>query len=395
MLRFIQKYLTFALNATPAVQTAAGLNATDTLKASQLATSPMASATPTAKSSLGLSYETVESKAELNVTVTCDDATLHTSLGHKLLRTRFRKKKGGHSKSDGGDENSSVCEEEESTDHLSTAAIAGIGVGCIVGATIMATAIAIAVHLWRGDKSSVDVEKASGDASTTTQVRADMSQIDSPAFDSYGSDSWLFLGLEAPVQHMAFAKSFTTLLLATSVVQAAGAFNSTDSVGISQNDASPAIVSLVPSESTLGRSPDITTASTIPYSASAGQYNVTITCNGDAPESYKIRSFGGKTSGHLKHKGGDDGEEDDEEEEDSLCQEPTASPQLSTAVIAAIVVGCVLGTAILVAVIALIIIVVRRRNRPHAAVKKSQFDVTAVSTSSLETSGRGPNGIVI
>ncbi|RYP32134.1 hypothetical protein DL767_005370 [Monosporascus sp. MG133] len=342
MLRFIKKYLTFALIAAPAVQAVAGFNATDNLKASQLATSPMASATSTAKSSLDLSYGTAEAKAEvstsldtarqLNVNVTCDDITLHTSLGHKLLRTRFPKKKGGHSKSDGGDEESSVCQEEESPDHLSTAATAGIIVGCIVGATIIATTLAIVIHLRRGDKSSVDVEKASGEALTTTQV---------PANDS------------------------------------------TDAGGYS------------PPESTLSPSPDITTASTNACSASAGQYNATITCNGDAPESYKVRSFGGRKGGHPKHKGGDGGEEDSEKEEGSLCQEPSASPQLSTAVIVAIVVGCVLGTAILVAAIAFIIAVVRCRNRSHAAVKKLQFDATAVSTSSLETGRHDPNGMVV
>ncbi|RYP73920.1 hypothetical protein DL771_003362 [Monosporascus sp. 5C6A] len=173
-----------------------------------------------------------------------------------------------------------------------------------------------------------------------------------------------------------FAKSFTTLLLATTVPK----------------DASPTIVALGPSESTPGPSPEIATASAKAYSASAGQYNVTVTCNGDAPESYKVRSTGAKKGGHPKHKGS---EEDDEGDEDSLCQEPTASSQLSTAVIVAIVVGCVLGAAILVAVIALIIVVVRRRNRSHAAVKKSQFDATAVSMSSLETGGHGPNSMVV
>ncbi|RYP20767.1 hypothetical protein DL765_002600 [Monosporascus sp. GIB2] len=331
MLRFIKECLIFAVIATPAVQAAAGFNATDTLKASQSATSPMVSATSTAKSSVGLFYETIEAKVEVstsmdeagqvNVTVTCDDASLDTSLGHKLLRTRFPKKS-GHSKSDDGDGNSSVCQEEEPADHLSTATIAGIIIGCIAGATIMATAIAIVIHLWRGDKSTVDVEKASGDASASTQVP--------------------------------FAKSFTTLLLATRVVQAAGAFNSTDSVEISQKDVSPTIVTVALSESTLGpssKSPRLPLKPTLPQVsivnffetgkprnayrsispslAAAVQYNVTLTCNSDVPESYKVRSIWGKKGGRPMYRGGNDSKQDDGE--DSLCQEPTSSPQLSTA----------------------------------------------------------------
>ncbi|RYP69335.1 hypothetical protein DL769_005297 [Monosporascus sp. CRB-8-3] len=235
MLRFIKKYLTFALITTPAVRAAAVFNATDTLNVSQLATSTMTSATSTAKSSLGLSYVTVEAKAEvstsldtagqLNATVTCDDSTLQASLGHKLLRPRFPKKKGGHSKSDGGDEDSSVCHGEESTDHLPTAAIAGIIVGCIIGATIMVTAIAIVIRLWRDDKSSVDVEKASGNASAATQIPS------------------LFL-------------------------TGAAAFNSTHSVEIRQKVASPTISTVAPTEISVSPSMETITASLKVYSAS-------------------------------------------------------------------------------------------------------------------------------
>ncbi|RYP06733.1 hypothetical protein DL764_002985 [Monosporascus ibericus] len=164
MFRFIKKYLTFSLIANPGGSGGGRLQRPSYPQGGEFLP-PWIRLDP------------------LNVTVTCDDATLHSSLGHKRLRTRFPKKKGGHSKSEGGAEDSSVCQEEESTDHLSTTAIAGIIVGCIVGATIMAAAVAIVIHLWRGDESSVDVEKAQKDAPPTIVTLAPSESTLGPSSD--------------------------------------------------------------------------------------------------------------------------------------------------------------------------------------------------------------------
>ncbi|RYO85035.1 hypothetical protein DL766_005676 [Monosporascus sp. MC13-8B] len=189
---------------------------------------------------------------------------------------------------------------------------------------------------------------------------------------------------------LSFAKCFTTLLLATFVAEGAAAFNSTHPVETHQKAASPPISIVAPTETSVSPSMETITASLKADSASASaeQFNITVTCDGNAPEPKRARSPKGKKGGHHKNEGGD-------EEEDSSCHEPTVSAELPTAVIAGIIVSCILGAAIPTSIIALAIIL-RRSKRSQSAAKKTQADATVVSTPRLdETTKNSLDGTAI